>query len=58
MGCRALRKKSALPSSFDAYINATPDRQGLPLNVLRLEHRYSDIRISNLMARHINYSVQ
>ncbi|WP_226944751.1 hypothetical protein [Pseudomonas sp. FME51] len=30
---------------FDAYINTTPDRQGLPMNVLSLEHRYSDIRI-------------
>lgn len=30
---------------FDAYINTTPDRQGLPMNVLSLEHRYSDISI-------------
>lgn len=30
---------------FDAYINTTPDRQGLPMNVLSLEHRYSDISV-------------
>ena len=30
---------------FDAYINTTPDRQGLPMNVLSVEHRYSDISI-------------
>lgn len=30
---------------FDAYINTTTDRQGLPMNVLNLEHRYSDITI-------------
>jgi len=30
---------------FDAYINTTPDRQGLPMNVLSLEHRYLDISI-------------
>ncbi len=30
---------------FDAYINTTTDRQGLPMNVLSLEHRYSDISI-------------
>lgn len=30
---------------FDAYINTTTDRQGLLMNVLNLEHRYSDITI-------------
>jgi hypothetical protein len=35
----------ALFHEFDAYINTTPDRQGLPMNVLSLEHRYSDISI-------------
>lgn len=30
---------------FDAYINTSTDRQGLPMNVLSLEHRYSDISI-------------
>ena len=30
---------------FDAYINTAPDRQGLPMNILSLEHRYSDISI-------------
>ncbi|WP_022964114.1 hypothetical protein [Halopseudomonas pelagia] len=35
----------ALFPEFDAYINTTPDRQGLPMNVLSLEHRYSDISI-------------
>ena len=30
---------------FDGYINTNPDRQGLPMNVLSLEHRYSDISI-------------
>jgi hypothetical protein len=31
---------------FDAYISATPDRQGLPVNVLYLAHRYRDIVIN------------
>ncbi|MCP8463980.1 hypothetical protein NK553_08490 [Pseudomonas sp. ZM23] len=30
---------------FDAYIHTSPDRQGAPLNVLYLMHRYRDIRI-------------
>ncbi|WP_285260863.1 hypothetical protein [Halopseudomonas bauzanensis] len=30
---------------FDAYINTATDRQGLPMNILSLEHRYSDISI-------------
>jgi len=30
---------------FDAYIHTSPDRQGFPLNVLFLMHRYRDIRI-------------
>ena len=30
---------------FDAYINTAPDRQGLPMNILSLEHRYSDTSI-------------
>ena len=38
-------EKRAPFHEFDAYINTTPDRQGLPMNVLSLEHRYSDIRI-------------
>lgn len=58
MDCRALRKKSALPSTSLMPTSTSPDRQGLPLNVLSLEHRYSDIRISNLMSRYVNYSVQ
>src|SRR5690554_7766268 len=28
---------------FDAYVISSPDRQGLPLNVLHLSHRYRDI---------------
>ena len=31
---------------FDAYVISSPDRQGLPLNVLNLSHRYRDIRIN------------
>ncbi|MGN5520118.1 hypothetical protein VF673_14720 [Halopseudomonas sp. Lyrl_26] len=31
---------------FDAYVISSPDRQGLPLNVLHLSHRYRDIRIN------------
>ena len=38
-------EKRAPFHEFDAYINTTPDRQGLPMNVLSLEHRYSDISI-------------
>jgi len=38
-------EKRAPFHEFDAYINTTPDRQGLPMNVLSLEHRYSDIRL-------------
>jgi len=38
-------EKRAPFHEFDAFINTTPDRQGLPMNVLSLEHRYSDIRI-------------
>ena len=30
---------------FDAYINTATDRQGLPMNILSLEHRYSDTSI-------------
>lgn len=30
---------------FDAYIHTSPDRQGAPLNVLFLMHRYRDIRV-------------
>ncbi len=30
---------------FDAYIHTSPDRQGSPLNVLFLMHRYRDIRV-------------
>jgi len=40
-----VNEKRAPFHEFDAYINTTPDRQGLPMNVLSLEHRYSDIRI-------------
>jgi hypothetical protein len=28
---------------FDAYVSSSPDRQGLPMNVLHLAHRYRDI---------------
>ncbi|WP_241766120.1 hypothetical protein [Ectopseudomonas composti] len=31
---------------FDAYITVTPDRQGLPNNVLCIVHRYQDIWIN------------
>ena len=31
---------------FDAYIATSPDRQGLPMNVLYLAHRYRDIVIN------------
>ncbi len=31
---------------FDAYVISSPDRQGLPLNVLELTHRYRDIRFN------------
>ncbi|WP_443192108.1 hypothetical protein [Pseudomonas indica] len=31
---------------FDAYIATSPDRQGLPMNVLYLAHRYRDIIIN------------
>src|SRR5690606_12750837 len=31
---------------FDAYVISSPDRQGLPLNVLTLSHRYRDIRMN------------
>jgi len=31
---------------FDAYIATTPDRQGLPMNVLYIAHRYRDIVIN------------
>ena len=30
---------------FDAYIHTSPDRQGAPLNMLFLMHRYRDIRV-------------
>ena len=30
---------------FDAYVISSPDRQGLPMNVLKLSHRYRDIRL-------------
>src|SRR5690606_26624268 len=42
---KKVTEKRAPFHEFDAYINTTPDRQGLPMNVLSLEHRYSDIRI-------------
>ena len=38
-------EKRAPFHEFDAYVNTTPDRQGLPMNVLSIEHRYSDISI-------------
>src|SRR5690606_13333174 len=31
---------------FDAYVISSPDRQGLPLNVLHLSLRYRDISIN------------
>ncbi len=31
---------------FDAYLSTSPDRQGLPMNVLYLAHRYRDITIN------------
>lgn len=31
---------------FDAYLSSSPDRQGLPMNVLHLAHRYRDIHLS------------
>ncbi|WP_158704656.1 hypothetical protein [Ectopseudomonas mendocina] len=31
---------------FDAYLSSSPDRQGLPMNVLHLAHRYRDIHFS------------
>lgn len=42
---REVIEKRAPFHEFDAYINTTPDRQGLPMNVLSLEHRYSEISI-------------
>ncbi|QJD58869.1 hypothetical protein HG264_08070 [Pseudomonas sp. gcc21] len=42
---RQVNEKPAPFHEFDAYITTTPDRQGLPMNVLSLEHRYSDISI-------------
>ena len=42
---KKVTEKRAPFHEFDAYIHTTPDRQGLPMNVLSLEHRYSDIRI-------------
>ena len=42
---KKVTEKRAPFHEFDAYINTTPDRQGLPMNVLSLEHRYEDIRI-------------
>ena len=42
---KKVTEKRAPFHEFDAYINTAPDRQGLPMNVLSLEHRYSDIRI-------------
>lgn len=38
-------EQSAPFHEFDAYINTSPDRQGLPMNVLSIEHRYSDLSI-------------
>lgn len=38
-------ERSAPFHEFDAYINTSPDRQGLPMNVLSIEHRYSDLSI-------------
>ncbi|SDR80691.1 hypothetical protein SAMN05216198_0473 [Halopseudomonas litoralis] len=42
---KKVTEKRAPFQEFDAYINTTPDRQGLPMNGLSLEHRYEDIRI-------------
>ena len=42
---KKVTEKRAPFHEFDAYINTTPDRQGLPMNVLSLEHRYEDVRI-------------
>ena len=39
-------KKIAPFYEFDAYITVTPDRQGLPNNVLCIVHRYRDIWIN------------
>ncbi|QFT24635.1 hypothetical protein FIV02_24020 [Pseudomonas sp. THAF187a] len=39
-------EKAAPFYEFDAYITVTPDRQGLPNNVLCIVHRYQDIWIN------------
>jgi hypothetical protein len=31
---------------FDAYLSSSPDRQGLPMNLLHLAHRYRDIHFT------------
>jgi len=41
----AIGEVSAPFYEFDAYIHTSPDRQGSPLNVLFLMHRYRDIRV-------------
>ncbi|KES23941.1 hypothetical protein FG99_12335 [Pseudomonas sp. AAC] len=41
----AIGEISAPFYEFDAYIHTSPDRQGSPLNVLFLMHRYRDIRV-------------
>tara|TARA_B100000123_G_C25704744_1_gene417006 strand:- start:75 stop:1139 length:1065 start_codon:yes stop_codon:yes gene_type:complete len=42
----AIGEKAAPFYEFDAYITVTPDRQGLPNNVLCIVHRYQDIWIN------------
>lgn len=42
----AIGEKVAPFYEFDAYITVTPDRQGLPNNVLCIVHRYRDIWIN------------
>ncbi len=42
----AIGEKVAPFYEFDAYITTTPDRQGLPNNVLCIVHRYQDIWIN------------
>lgn len=42
----AIGEKVAPFYEFDAYITVTPDRQGLPNNVLCIVHRYRDLWIN------------
>lgn len=42
----AIGEKVAPFYEFDAYVTVTPDRQGLPNNVLCIVHRYQDIWIN------------